>query len=153
MNIHIVWCCTTITFFTTIKFILIILTNFINYNIQSNITYKLTTSYIFIIIYHFNIINSKKLRTTVLKDNGINDLFYVDFGIDSDIPTRALRKTVFAEIFIFASFGYGRFSKIRVGASYSSFFQTRPDSRKLVPTLIFAKKSRKTSRNEPFFEN
>ena len=70
---------------------------------------------------------------------------------------RALRKTVFAEIFIFASFGNRRFSKIRVGASYSSFFRTRPDSRKLVLTLIFAKKLRKnckkrvgTSRNSNF---
>jgi len=38
---------------------------------------------------------------------------------------KAMRKTVFAEIFIFASFGNRRFSKIRVGASFSSFYRTR----------------------------
>ncbi len=71
---------------------------------------------------------------------------------------KALRKTAFAKIFAFLSFGNVRFSKIRVGMSCSSFFQTCPDSRKLVPTLIFAKnrknceKTWKTSRNEPFNE-
>ncbi len=35
------------------------------------------------------------------------------------------------------------FSKIRFGTSCSSFFRTRPDSRKLVLTLFFAKKLRK----------
>jgi len=54
-----------------------------------------------------------------------------------------MRKTVFAEIFIFASFGNRRFSKIRVGASFSSFSRTRLDSRKLVPILIFGENSRK----------
>jgi len=54
--------------------------------------------------------------------------------------SKALRKTTFAEIFVFASFGNVRFSKIRVVTSCSSFFRTRPNSRKLVPTLIFAKK-------------
>jgi len=56
-----------------------------------------------------------------------------------------MRKTAFAEIFVFASFGNRRFSKIRTGASYSSFFRTRPDSRKLVPTRSdpnFCEKSR-----------
>jgi len=37
-------------------------------------------------------------------------------------------------IFVFASFGNCRFLKIRVGTSFLSFFRTRPDSRKLVPT-------------------
>ncbi len=44
------------------------------------------------------------------------------------------RKVRFFAIFIFASFGNRRFTKIRVGTSFSSFFQTRLDSRKLVPT-------------------
>jgi len=57
---------------------------------------------------------------------------------------KALRKTAFAEIFVFASFGNVCFSKIRVGASFSSFFRTRLDSRKLVPTLIFAKNRKKS---------
>jgi hypothetical protein len=50
------------------------------------------------------------------------------------VVIKAMRKTAFAEIFVFASFGNRRFSKIRTGASYSSFFRTRPDSRKSVPT-------------------
>ncbi len=53
--------------------------------------------------------------------------------------TRALHSELFSEIFVFASFGNRHFTKIRVGASFSSFFRTRLDSRKLVPTLIFAK--------------
>jgi len=36
--------------------------------------------------------------------------------------SKALQKTVFAEIFIFPSFGNRRFSKIRVGTSFSSFY-------------------------------
>jgi len=61
------------------------------------------------------------------------------------ICSKALRKTAFAEIFVFASFGNVHFSKIRVGTSCSSFFRTRPDSRKLVPTRSdpnFCKKTR-----------
>ncbi len=48
--------------------------------------------------------------------------------------TKALRKTVFAEIFVFASLRNWHFSKIRVGTSFLSFYWTRLDSRKLVPT-------------------
>jgi len=40
----------------------------------------------------------------------------------------------FPKIRVGTSFGNGRFPKIRVGTSFSSFFRTRPDSRKLVPT-------------------
>ncbi len=58
---------------------------------------------------------------------------------NSAFATEALRKTVFAEIFIFASFGNLLFLKIRVGTSFSSFYRTLLDLRKLVPTLIFAK--------------
>ncbi len=50
------------------------------------------------------------------------------------IVFKALRQTVFAKNFVFASFGNCRFSKIRVGASFLSFFRTRLDSQKLVPT-------------------
>jgi hypothetical protein len=39
------------------------------------------------------------------------------------IEIKALRETVFAKIFAFASFGNRRFTKIRVGTSFSSFFQ------------------------------
>ncbi len=53
---------------------------------------------------------------------------------------KALRKTAFAQNFVFASFCNRRFTKIRVGTSFLSFFRTRLDSQKLVPTLIFAKK-------------
>ncbi len=52
-------------------------------------------------------------------------------------------KTRFFTIFIFASFGNRRFMKIRVGTSFSSFFRTRLDSRKLVDwnsTRNFGKK-------------
>ncbi len=47
---------------------------------------------------------------------------------------KAMRQTVFSKFFVFASFGNCRFSKIRVGTSFSSFFRTRSDSFRLVPT-------------------
>ncbi len=53
--------------------------------------------------------------------------------------SKALRKTAFAEIFVFARFGNRVLPKIRVETSFSSFCRTCSDWRKLVPTLIFAK--------------
>ncbi len=64
----------------------------------------------------------------------------------SHVHPKALQKVAFAEIFIFASFGNVRFSKIRVGTSCSSFFRTRPDSRELIPTPIFANNREKIAK-------
>jgi len=50
------------------------------------------------------------------------------------LTLRPCVRRFFSKIFVFASFGNCRFSKIRVGASFSSFFRTSLDSRKLVPT-------------------
>ncbi len=70
-----------------------------------------------------------------------------------NVATKALRKTVFTEIFVFASFGNRCFSNFGNISVMSKLFE-------LVPTLIFAKKHnfsrkncKKTSQNEPFFEN
>jgi len=62
----------------------------------------------------------------------------------STIACKALQKTGFSKLFVFRNVC---FSKIRVGTSFSSFFRTRLDSRKLVPTLIFAKNCEKLPKN------
>ncbi len=43
--------------------------------------------------------------------------------------------------------GFFQNFRFRVRTSFSSFFRTRPDSQKLVPTLIFAKKREKIAKN------
>jgi hypothetical protein len=91
-----------------------------------------------------------RMKLYVLSEVGLSEIFFSFGGYAACLLSRALRKTFFSKIFVFASFRNCRFSKIRVGASFSSFYRTRLDSQKLVPTLIFAKKTRKTSRNEPF---
>ncbi len=66
--------------------------------------------------------------------------------------TKALRKTVFTKIFVIASFGNCCFSKIRVGTSFSSFFQTRLYLQKLVLTLIFTKNRKKIAKSHVFLQ-
>ncbi len=74
--------------------------------------------------------------TTVTKVSGaLNRNVNFDLSLESNAKRKlkvikALRKTVFTKIFVFASFGNCHFPKIRVGMSFSSFFRNHPDLQK-----------------------
>ncbi len=94
--------------------------------------YLCTFSFNFFFFYFLQFFLTKNTVFTILPTIVIN------FEQSNSIQSRALWKTVFAEIFVFASFGNWFLPKFWVEMSFLSFYRTRLDSRKLVPTLIFA---------------